>query len=77
MPDTFPLEDRHFVFAAKWGLTDRAQVERETERFLLHHGAKGSKMLSWEKAWQTWMTNALRWGGSPKAMTRKKGEFVY
>jgi hypothetical protein len=36
-------------------------VDAETETFLDHHGARGSKFVDWRKAWQTWMRNAHKW----------------
>lgn len=37
-------------------------AEREAERFLAHHGAKGTKFRDWQRAFQTWVLNGIRYG---------------
>ncbi len=47
--------------------TDRVpmvNVEAETEKFLNHHLAKGTVMISWRAAWRTWMLNAVTFRGA-------------
>lgn len=57
VPDTFPLEAKHLEYAGKKGLT-KTEAERETEKFLLWHGAKQSRHVDWYKAWQGWIIRA-------------------
>lgn len=55
-PDIFPITDEMRTKAAeKYPL---ANVDRETEKFLDHHRAKGSTFKDWNAAWRTWMANA-------------------
>lgn len=56
-PETFPLEDRHYKYGAEKGLT-RAEVERETEKFLNWHTAKQTQYGDWYKTWQNWIIGA-------------------
>ena len=37
----------------------------ETEQFLDHHRAKGSKYKDWVSAWRTWMRNSIRFNKRP------------
>lgn len=48
---------------------ERAQIEgvdcdREAEKFRAHHGAKGSRFVSWNRAFTTWLLKAGEWAGS-------------
>lgn len=40
----------------------RVNVDRQTEKFLNHHGAKGTVFKDWIKAWRNWMLNAVDYG---------------
>lgn len=59
-PDAMPIEERMYVWAEAKGL-DRARVDREHERFLDHHRAKGTTFTNWGAAWRTWMSRALEY----------------
>jgi len=37
-------------------------VKPQTEKFLDHHQAKGSRFSDWNAAWRTWMRNAVEFG---------------
>lgn len=56
VPDDFAVSERMLAWAR-----DRCPAvtpERETEKFMNFHQAKGSTMLDWAAAWRTWMGNA-------------------
>lgn len=40
---------------------EKIDMVYETEKFLDHHRAKGSKFLDWEAAWRNWMRRAIEW----------------
>ena len=55
-PDIFAVTDEMRTKARqKYPLAD---VDRETEKFLDHHRAKGNTFKDWNAAWRTWMANA-------------------
>lgn len=64
-PDSFPVTEEMAEYASKQGITDQHTLADQTERFLLHHRAKGSKFSNWYAAWQTWIRNFVNppWGG--------------
>lgn len=49
--------------AATWSAQKR---QTELERWRAHHLAKGSKMVNWDMAWQTWIGNSQKFGGNPR-----------
>ena len=51
-PDGFWLTDDMRSYAEKQ--TPGVDANRDFEKFSKHHQSKGSKFISWEKAWQTW-----------------------
>ncbi len=63
-PDTFPIDDDLRMWANDHGLSG-INLESETEHFLNHHGAKGSLMADWRKAWFTWMGRVPQFQRSP------------
>ncbi len=61
-PDDFTITDP----MRQWATEKAAGVDldRETERFLDHHRAKGSTFKDWTAAWRTWMSRATQYGAS-------------
>lgn len=55
-PDEFDITDDLRKWASDRGIV--ADLDRETERFLDHHRAKGSTFTNWQAAWRTWMNRA-------------------
>jgi hypothetical protein len=49
--------DAHRAYASQHGL----DVELEAESFRSHHDAKGSRFVTWDAAFRTWLTNQVRW----------------
>lgn len=62
-PADFAIDDDQRAWAATNAPT--VNIDRETERFLDHHRAKGSTFKDWRAAWRTWMSRAVDYG--PKA----------
>lgn len=65
-PETaLPADFEVFAEMATWaqgkGLVD-AQIDAETERFIAHHQAKGTRWSDWEAAWRKWILNAIKFG---------------
>lgn len=54
VPIEFPIDASLRKWAQDHGL-GHVDLEAETELFLNHHGAKGSMMADWRRAWFTWM----------------------
>lgn len=78
LPDDFLLSDGRRAYASGKGL---GPVEAEFEKFRAFHGAKGSVMLDWDKAWQTWVLNAVgrfapRLALTPKPNGRRLEDFT-
>lgn len=67
-PETFPLDAKHFEYAASLGLSE-AQARSETSKFLAHHKFKGTRGVDWYAGWQGWMRRAVEYG----APTRTNG----
>jgi len=47
--------------AARWTPDQRA---KEIERWRAHHMAKGTTMIDWDSAWQTWIGNSEKFGAT-------------
>lgn len=63
LPDGFEPSDgngKMAEIAARWSPQERS---RELERWRAHHSAKGTKMVDWNAAWQTWIGNSEKFGG--------------
>jgi len=58
VPDEFPLEEKHFEYAAGLGL-DRAVAENETALFLSYHQFHGTLGANWYAGWQKWIRDAV------------------
>lgn len=67
-PIDFPIDASLRQWAQEHGL-GRVDLEAETERFLNHHGAKGSMMADWRRAWFTWMGRVQQFQGAVRATT--------
>ena len=63
LPDIWRVEPplRAWAKNGKIGATDK-QIDEQSEKFKLHHTAKGSTMKNWNSAFQTWMHNAKDYG---------------
>ncbi len=55
-PDTFDITDPLRAWAKD--NVPAVDLDFETQKFLNHHGAKGSTFKDWNKAWRNWMLNA-------------------
>lgn len=60
LPDDWRLPADWGEWALGKGL-DELSVRREAEQFANHHHSKGSLMLDWRRAWQTWVNNSINW----------------
>jgi hypothetical protein len=63
IPEHFPMTEKHRSFAAERGLIGKA-AEFEFDSFKSWHGAKGTKYVSWDQAWQTWVLKRARFNGT-------------
>lgn len=54
MPDGWAPNARHTDKAAREGV----DLDREAEKFLAYHASKGSRFVSWDRAFDTWLLNA-------------------
>lgn len=69
-PEDFRITDDLKTWAHDRGITK--ELIDQTERFLDHHRARGTKFRDWKAAWRTWMRNFIKWhvertGGDPDA----------
>lgn len=60
LPDDWRLPKDWGDWAVSEGM-DELSARREADQFKDHHISKGSTMLDWRRAWQTWVRNALKW----------------
>lgn len=60
LPADWKPNEGHHERAAKEGV----DCEKEAEKFRLHHEAKGSTMVSWDKAFTTWLIRAKEFNRS-------------
>lgn len=51
-PEGFSLTEKMRAYAED--KTPGVDADADFEKFMAHHQSKGSKFISWEKAWQTW-----------------------
>jgi len=58
VPDDFEVSDDMAQWAVNLGVQPDA-LKAQTEKFLDHHRAKGSRFRDWPAAWRTWMRNAV------------------
>lgn len=74
MPDNWVVPDDWIMEeASRRGVAlDRAR--REAEKFASHHAAKGSRFVSWRRAWSTWMINVEEWMTPKPIPTSKMGQ---
>lgn len=56
-PSELQISPEMRAWAKSKGL-EKLDLDRETQKMLDHHRAKGSTMLDWIAAWRTWMTRA-------------------
>ena len=61
LPADFEVFEEMAEWAKSKGLTD-PQIDAETERFIAHHQAKGTRWSDWEAAWRKWILNAIKFG---------------
>lgn len=59
LPESWHPTDQHRERAS----TEGVDCDREAEKFRAHHEAKGTVMLSWDKAFTTWLLKAPEFGG--------------
>lgn len=71
IPDDFTMDARMERYAAERGFAGDA-LKRMFDHFGNHHRAKGSRMVSWPSAWQTWVDNQANWN-SQRAPLRRAG----
>ena len=60
LPAGFAPNDNHKRIAADLEL----DLRHEFEQFTDHHAAKGSTFIDWNRALNTWLRNAGKWGAS-------------
>jgi hypothetical protein len=59
-PDTFPITPSMRSWAKGNG-GEALDLDRETQQFLDYHAARGTKFVKWDRAWQTWIRNQVKW----------------
>lgn len=59
-PKEFPIAEDLKTWAKEQGLK-ASTLEKETEKFLDYHRAKGSTFKDWNAAWRKWMRNVKEW----------------
>lgn len=68
LPDLYPLDQKHIAYYLDKGLLEH-ELNPTWEAFLAYHRGKGSKMVCWYSAWQTWCLNKQKWDAEkPQAM---------
>lgn len=69
-PNEYTPNETQYAWARDELGFDTLRVDRETEKFLDHHRARGSTMKSWDAAWRNWMRRVTDYaprgkGGAP------------
>lgn len=74
MPPDWALSETDRVYAKERGLVE-ARIDVEAEKFRNYHLSRGSTMLSWSRAWMTWVLNAIDFdrkrGGGGQTISRQ------
>jgi hypothetical protein len=70
IPDDFTITPALKEWASMSGF-DWLNLNNETQKFLEHHGAKGSTFKSWNLAWQKWIRQAAEWQADKKPKQRQ------
>jgi hypothetical protein len=60
IPADFALDESLYEYGAKLDLS-RDAIDAETEKFRLHHLAKGTLHVDWRAAWQYWMRKSIEY----------------
>lgn len=60
-PEKLAITERMRAWAVEKAPLTLDDLEEVTEKFLNHHGAKGTVFLDWTKAWYTWVGNEQRY----------------
>jgi len=60
-PAQFDVSDEMASWAVSLGVAVEA-LQPQTEKFLDHHRAKGTRFIDWKAAWRTWMRNTVEFG---------------
>jgi hypothetical protein len=71
LPDDWIPDEKDSAFARKHDWSAE-KVSAEAAKFMAYHLAKGSLMLNWHRAWQTWVLNER---GFRRAPTPSTGRF--
>lgn len=71
LPDDFVLTSELREAAVRYWLDPkrcRSDLDADDEfgKFVAHHRARGTTMLRWDAAWQTWYTNAVKFNQPPR-----------
>lgn len=74
-----PDDDAKGLAIAYWTRKGRPDLieglEDQVVQFLAHHRGKGTKMVDWNGAWQTWYYNAVQFTRAPRNQTGQDGFF--
>jgi hypothetical protein len=60
VPDPFDVSEGMAHWAVEHGVPSET-LQAQTEKFLDHHRAKGTRFKDWAAAWRTWMRNAVEY----------------
>jgi hypothetical protein len=78
LPDDFAVTERHRELASQNGWPS---PDEEVEAFKDHHGGKGTLMVNWDLAFNTWLRNAKKFkklnGGNPNVRQKSKAEIMW
>lgn len=74
-PDEFPVTDEMRFWARGKNIT--TDLAFETDKWLAHHRAHGSRFKSWDQAWQKWMLNTLTYGTRTPQVDRSRSRAVW
>lgn len=72
IPDDWKPNDQHTA----WAREQDVDLHFEFEQFRDFHGARGSVMLDWDKAFWTWLRKAKRWSNKSASSDRDRSGVV-
>ena len=76
LPDNFILTEKLKTHALNKNIPEN-EIEEIFDHFKNHHQGKGTLMISWDKAWYTWIANSKRFDNRYKAFDENSYIDIY
>lgn len=60
-PEPFGAGSKCAEIIASW---PDGELDTQIRHFTVHHRGKGNRFVDWQDAWETWVLNSRKWGGT-------------